>query len=46
MMGRFKNISRRLAMNEALVANYNESAQWKVQVQRISLYIYALKNLT
>ena len=33
-------------MNEALVANYNESAQWKVQVQRISLYIYALKNLT
>jgi hypothetical protein len=29
-------------MNEALVANYNESAQWKVQVQRISLYIYAI----
>jgi hypothetical protein len=33
-------------MNEALVTYYNESAQWKVQVQRISLYIYALKNLT
>ena len=33
-------------MNEALVTNYNESAQWKVQVQTISLYIYTLKNLT
>ena len=33
-------------MNEALVPHYNKSAQWKVQVQRISLYIYVLKNLT
>ena len=30
-------------MNDALVP---QSAQWKVQVQRISLYIYDLKNLT
>jgi len=32
-------------MNGALVPKYNESAQWKVQVQTISLYIYTLKNL-
>lgn len=35
-----------IVMNEALVTNYNESAQWKAKVQRISLYIYASKNLT